>query len=239
MQHKTLLILTLAGVCPLALSVQPTLTAQQLERAMREGAAMNTPSSGYNLRDYLLREYNSGVSLTPRAGEVDAVTVATPYERVRYHSYLESLQQSPMNVAKAREVLRQYQGRVTFVVFAHSPFTVDAETEQFMQAYGSTSTRGERGETRTRSFLDRYKPATLSLGGRTYTARPVADGPYTDIFSILGSRPESRYLGLLSYSFDLSRLGTRESIGGRGVLRFRDSQGQTEYRLEVDLAKYF
>lgn len=223
----------------LALAVQPNLTPQELQRAIRDGTAMNTPSNGYILKDYLLKEYNSGISLTPGAGEVDAVVVATPYERVRYYSYLEALQQRPMTPAKARSVLAQYRGKVTFVVFAHSPYTVDAEVEQFQRAYGNSSIKDEEGKTRQRSFLDNYKTATLQVGSKTYTARPSIDGPYTDIFSIQGSRPESRYLGLISYSFDLSRLAVGGKIGGKGVLRFKDSLGKTQYTLDVDLSRYF
>jgi hypothetical protein len=231
-------ILLLWGLS-LAFAVQLDLSPQDLQRAIREGMAMNTPTNGYLLKDYLLKEYNSGVSLKPGAGEVDAVVVATPYERVRYTSYLEALQQRPMTTAKARAVLGQYRGKVTFVIFAHSPYTVDAEVEQFLQAYGSTSIEDAKGHTRQRSFLDNYKSATLEVGGKTYTARPSVDGPYTDIFSIQGSRPESRYLGLISYSFDLGRQATGGRLGAKGILRFKDSLGKTEYVLDVDLSRYF
>ena len=228
MRHKTFMakgILLLWGLS-LALAVQPTLTPQEVQRAIAEGTAMNTPSNGYILKDYLLKEYNSGVSLTPGAGEVDAITVATPYERLRYSSYLEALQQRPMTVAKAQPILRQYRNKVTFVVFTHSPYTVDAENEQFLQAYGNTSIKDASGKTRQRSYLDQYKTATLELGGKSYTARPGVEGPYTDIFSIQGSRPESRYLGLINYGFDLSRLAASGKITGRGGAALQGQPGQ-------------
>lgn len=231
-------ILLLWGLS-LAFAVQLDLSPQDLQRAIREGTAMNTPSNGYILKDYLLKEYNSGVSLKPGAGEVDAVVVATPYERIRYTSYLEALQQRPMTIAKARAVLGQYRGKVTFVIFAHSPYTVDAEVEQFRQAYGNTSIKDAKGHTRQRSFLDNYKSATLEVGDKTYTARPSVDGPYTDIFSIQGSRPESRYLGLISYSFDLGHQADGGRLGAKGILRFKDSLGRTEYALDVELSRYF
>lgn len=231
------LVLLLLG--PLAFAVQLNLSPAEVQRAIREGTAMNTPTNGYILRDYLLKEYNSGVSLKVGAGEVDAVTVATPYERLRYHSYLEALQQLPMNRAKTNAVLSQYQNQVTFVVFAHSPYTVDAETEQYRLAYGGNQIKESDGRVRQRSFLDQYQPATLALGGKTYRAKPSLDGPYTDIFSIQGSRPESRYLGLISYSFDLGALAAGGKLNQKGTLSFKDSRGQNTYRLEVDLGRYF
>ena len=228
----------LLGCGCMALAVQPTLSGQQVQRAIQEGTRMNTPSTGYMLGNYLLKEYNSGVSLTPGASEVDAVAVATPFERLRYYSYLEALQERTMTLPRARNILGQYQNKVGFVIFAHSPYTVDAETELFKQAYGSSSIN-ENGKVRQRSFLDQYGPATLIIAGKTYTARPVVDGPYTDIFSIQGSRPESHYLGLVNYSFDLSPLIKDGKISGKGILRFKDSTGKTEYRLDVDLGKYY
>ncbi|PZA07575.1 hypothetical protein DNA98_08140 [Meiothermus sp. Pnk-1] len=200
---------------------------------------MNTPRNGYIISDYLLKEYNDGVSLKPGAGEVDAIIVATPYERVRYFGYLESLQRKPITDAALNAVIERYKNKLTFVIFTHSPYTVDQEVEQWTKAYGSNKITDEEGETRQRSYLDEYQEATLELGGKTYIAKPDVDGPYTDIFSIQGSRPQSRFLGLISYSFDLSELAANGKISGVGKLSFKDSQGKTTYSETIDLGKYF
>ena len=240
MPKCTLLVLTALGLSlgP-ALAFQPVLSTEEVQKALKEGSAMNTPRNGYILSDYLLKEYNDGLSLKPGDGEVDAIIVATPYERVRYFGYLESIQRKPVTDAALNAVVDRYKNKLTFVVFTHSPYTVDQEVEQWTKAYGSGKITDEEGHTRQRSYLDEYKEATLEVGGKTYTAKPSVDGPYTDIFSIQGSRPQSRFLGLIHYSFDLSDLAVSGKVSGTGRLSFKDSQGKTVYSETVDLGKYF
>ncbi|WP_276957686.1 hypothetical protein [Allomeiothermus silvanus] len=240
MPKRTLLVLTALGLSlgP-ALALQPVLTTEEIQRALKEGSAMNTPRNGYILGDYLLKEYNDGISLKPGDGEVDAIIVATPYERVRYFGYLESIQRKLVTETALNAVVERYKNKLTFVIFTHSPYTVDQEVEQWTKAYGSSKITDEEGKTRQRSYLDQYQEATLEVGGKTYTAKPSVDGPYTDIFSIQGSRPQSRFLGLISYSFDLSDLAANAKISEVGKFSFKDSQGQTTYSETVDLGKYF
>lgn len=240
MRKRTVLVLTALGLslAP-GLAFQAALTVEEVRKALDEGRAMNTPRNGYILSDYLLKEYNDGVSLKPGDGEVDAIIVATPYERVRYFGYLEALQRRPVTEAALNAVVERYRNKITFVVFTHSPYTVDQEVEQWVRAYGNARVQDEEGGTRQRSYLDEYKEATLEVGGKTYTAKPHVDGPYTDIFSVQGSRPQSRFLGLISYSFDLSELVRDGKVAGGGTLRFADSQGKAVYTEAVDLGKYF
>ena len=101
--------------------------------------------------------------------------------------------------------------------------------------HGSRPTiKGEATETKGRehSYLDLYQPATLTVAGKTLTAKPEIDGPYGDQFTLPAGTPQFRYLGVVHYTFDLTGLPTSGSV----TLNFKDSGGKA-YTQKADLSQ--
>lgn len=195
---------------------EPVLSAADTQRAIEVGTEMVSPNSGYRVQDYLLHEYIEDVRLRPNDPEVNAITLSTPFEALRYSAYVAKYQRKELSNEKAEQVTSETAHTLTANVYAHSPFTVEEELEQFLQAYEDDA-QGE--DAQQQSFMDFYSDATLMIGNQTLTAKKVIDGPYQDQFSPFSGTPEFRFLGVVRYTFDLSGVATR---GKQGILRFKD-----------------
>ena len=195
---------------------EPVLSAAEVERAIQVGTEMVSPSSGYRVQDYLLHEYVEGVRLRPDDPEVNAITLSTPFEALRYNAYVAKYQRKALSPEEVREITAETAHTLTANVYAHSPFSVEEELEQFLQAY-EDETEGDDAE--QQSFLDFYSDATLEIGDQTLTAQKAVNGPYQDQFSPFGGTPEFRFLGVVRYTFDLSGVDTK---GKEGTLTFTD-----------------
>ncbi|WP_027483516.1 hypothetical protein [Deinococcus pimensis] len=224
---------TLLGTASTSRGVQAVLSDAQIRQAMEAGRAMVSPQNGYLYPPYVLKEYTSGLRIDPNTPIVDAVTVGTPFERVRYDSYLVAYQRKPVQFATAQQVARANANRLTFVLYTHSPYSVEQELEAWQQAY----VQHAPGEAKVqRTYLDDFKPATLTVNGQTFTSRVRINGPFQDAFSIKG-KPEFRYLGVIFHEFDLTPLVRAGQLTGMADLRFKDATGRT-YAERVDLARY-
>lgn len=230
--RHALLATALLAAAGRGVGVDVQLSPAEIQQAVRAGTAMVSPRNGYIARPYVLHEYNTGIRIKPNSPLIDALTVATPYERVRYYSYLEAYQGNKVSLSGARKVAQQNANHLTVLAFAHSPVSVQAELEAWQQVY----VKHEGQQPVQRTFLDDFKPATLSLGGRTLTSRIVIEGPYQDAFSTEGN-PEFRYLGVVHFEFDLSPLAHGGQVEGVGVLRFKDPKGRA-YVERINLAQY-
>ena len=231
MNRLALASLILLGAWSTPAAVTLTLSAAQVEQARAAGAAMNVTDAGYQLGTYLLRQFNADVILRPDSPEVDGVVLSTPFEKVQYEAYLSHLEAQPLSAAQATALARQVSNTLSFRVYTHSPFAVDEEGEQWQLAYRTTPVTPPTQ--RERSYLDFFRPATLQVGTRTFTATPVIDGPYVDNFTLPSGRATFRNLGVVTYAFRGANLPTT----GQFTLAFQDSQGKA-YRVTGDLARY-
>ncbi|MFC4640332.1 hypothetical protein [Deinococcus hohokamensis] len=226
--RRVALSLTLLTLSSLALAVVPSLTAAQVQAAKREGEAMNTRESGYIVGKYLVKAYNDDLILKPGSPEVDGVVLSTPYERLRYEAYLAHLENKPLSDAQAMTLARSYAGKLMFRLYSHSPYAVEDELEQWQQAY--LTDKIAVNPEREKSYLDFYKTATLTVAGKTYTAKPVVDGPYRDNFVLPSGESDFRNLGVVFYTFNIPALPRT----GTATLTFTDSRGKA-YRIQSNL----
>ena len=131
-------VLLLALACAsggVASGMDAVLNPSQLRQAVHAGSSMVGPTNGYVADPYVLHEYTNGIRIDPTSPLVDALTIGTPYERVRYYSYLEAYQRKPVIQANARKVEQQNANRLTIIAFTHSPVSVDEELEAWQQTY--------------------------------------------------------------------------------------------------------
>ncbi|MER3483404.1 MAG: hypothetical protein C4332_09930 [Meiothermus sp.] len=215
------LFLALTGLAfgGLGLCFSPVLSSSEVQQALEGGQAMVKPNQGYSWKGYVLKEYSNGLDLELTSPEVDAVVVGTPFERVRYQSYLAAYAKTPLSEAQAQNYARQYRNRLEFIVFAHSPSADPKEGD----------------------FLKRFGPARLVVQGYG-PLRPTQTerfGPAQDFYNIRGKGNEFRFLGYVSYIFDLNALARKgmDLKALKGTLTFSDSTGKS-YRLRVSLTGY-
>ena len=216
-----------------ALGMNAVLSSAELRQAMHAGSSMVSPTNGYMANPYVLHEYTNGIRIDPTSPLVDALTIGTPYERVRYYSYLEAYQKKPVLQAGAKKIEQQNANRLTIIAFTHSPVSVDAELEAWQQTY---VTHDNKSKPVQRTYLDDFKPATLTLDGKNVTSTITIQGPFQDAFSVKGS-PEFRYLGVIYYQFDLSAFAKAGRITGVAQLQFKDPKGRS-YTQQIDLSRY-
>ena len=201
-----------------AVAFTPVLTQQDVQAAVGSGEKMLSPKHGYIVKDYVLFDVPDPLVITPDEGEVEAVVVGTPFERLQYASYLSHYQGPSLTTAKARQKARTLNNTVHFVAFAHAP----------------------SGDEKDRDFLSKFAPATLTTGGDTLSAANVDTfGPAKDFYTVQGKRTEFLWLGYVDYTFDLAPLATQgvDISTLEGTLKFTDSSGRA-YSFEVDLSRY-
>lgn len=203
-----------------ATAIIPTLNVSQINQAVSEANSMSTVESGYVVGNYLIKAYNQDVFLPANSPEIDGVILSSPYERLRYEAYLAHLEKNPLTPEQAAAFAQQGNGKITFRVYSHSPFPVEDEEEQWQLAYRSDRINDDKD--RANSYLDFFKTATLKIGNRTYTAKPVIDGPYRDSFTLASGEAETRNLGVVFYTFTIPNMPT----SGAFTLNFKDSQGK-------------
>ncbi len=226
---RSLLLLALLGAGG-ALAYSPVLSPAQVTLAAQQGAAMVRPDGGYLWGPYLLLSNSEGIRLSANDKEVDGIALGTPFERLQYESYLSTYEQKPLTPEQASAYARTQDHKLTFLVYTHSLKSVEEEEEQYKQAYDPKA--GTAKQTRERSYLDEYKTATLQLGGRTLTASPQVDGPYRDEFNLANGDFDFRFLGVISYTFNVPSTVTAQ----KATLHFKDSTGKT-WSQAVDLTK--
>ena len=228
--NRATMLLTLLGAS-LALAYSPVLSQAQVTQATQQGAAMVRPDGGYQWGPYLLLSSNTnGIRLAKNDTEVDGIALGTPFERLRYESYLSTYEQKPLTSTQAGAFARTQDHKLTFLIYTHSLKSVDEEEEEFQQAYNPKA--GTEKPAREASYLDKYQRATLQIGGRTLSASPQVDGPYRDEFNLANGDFDFRFLGVIAYTFTIPRAVNAQ----QATMRFKDTTGRA-YKQTVDLTK--
>jgi hypothetical protein len=194
-----------------ALAYVPSLSAQQIRSAYDEGQQLaRDRDSGYPLRAYTLYAVKDTLKLEPQNGAVDAVTIATPYERTRYESFLSFLGEDTITPQQAFQRAGLPPYTVAFIVFAHG---MDAGDQ---------------------TFLKRFSTARLKLGAQSL--RPTAT---TQSGTSISQYPRTvgetgiRFGGTVTYRFEVPRT----EVADTGTLSFTDASGRA-FNLPVNLAQY-
>lgn len=208
-----LVTLALAVACPQpSFGFAPVLNRTQIAAAVHSGATLFRQGRGYQAPHHVLFAEQNTLHIRKGEGPVEAILVGTPYERLKYASYLAAFQGRPMGLRSAQTIARQNANVLQFVVFAHG------------------------NGPRDRDFLRRISSGRLQLGRSVLrpSSAPVMFGPALDFYQIDGVGREFRWLGSVTFRFDLSRLPPE---GTSGIFSFTDSQGSLRsYR--VDLTRY-
>ena len=224
---RAITLLALAGALAstgIALAFSPTLDSSQIQNAVKAGHTMVSPKNGYSWKDHLIKQFDNGIDLTPAQAkaEVDAVVVATPYERVRYNSYLDTYQGTPLSQKDAQKLASAHADTVQFIVFAHSA----------------------TGTVKNQTFLSKFGTATFEVtgGGKLKPSKTGHSTTTRDFYDIgTGTTKSATYLwlGYVSYTFDLKPLKSQgiDISKLKGTLTFTNSQGKT-FSVAVDLGKY-
>ena len=215
---KQVAILSFVLLLGLITAFTPELSQKDIRAAVDSGNKMISPKHGYIVKDYVLFDVPDPLVITPDEGEVEAVIVGTPFERLQYSSYLTRYQGSDLTQAKAQQQARMLSNTVHFVAFAHAP----------------------SGEEKDRNFLAKFSKATLTTGGDTLSAASVDTfGPAKDFYTVQGKQTEFLWLGYVDYTFNLAPLAAQgvNLSQLQGTLKFSDSSGKA-YSFKVDLSNY-
>ena len=214
----SLLVLGVALFVNVAAAFDPHLPPGEVQRAVAAGKQMATPSSGYKVQNWVLFDVKDPFTIGPNQGTVEAVIVGTPFERLRYASYLAAFQGTPLKPKEAQQEAAALDNTVSFIVFAHAPGTGD----------------------QYRSFLESFHAARLNFGGangqKLKPAQAKITGPAQDFYNVPGKAAEFRYLGNVAFKFDLGSLG-RQAGMAKATFSFTDSTGRN-YRFPVELGQY-
>jgi hypothetical protein len=197
-------------------------SAEQATAAAAQGMQQaNSASHGYIVKPYVLYEVPDPLTLTPGAGEVEAVILGTPVERITYSGYLATLQGEKMPEARVRSLARSLSGTVSFIVFAHAPSAGPSD----------------------KSFLERFTDVALSIDiPEAVSFAPVEQtifGPAKDFYNVPPRNREQRWLGTVTWRFSLQPLIDRgiDVARATGTLSFTDGTGK-QYTVPFDLSRY-
>ncbi|THF86562.1 hypothetical protein E7T09_10675 [Deinococcus sp. KSM4-11] len=207
--HTAALLAVLTG--SQAMAYLPTLTDAQLQEAYAQAQRLaQTTDSGYPVRPYTLYAVEDTLKLEAKNGAVDAVVIATPFERTRYQTFLHKIGDDPITAQQAREQADLPDHQVAFIVFAHG-LRLDDQT-----------------------FQKNISRPRLTLGGRTLqpTATALSDVSLSQYPRTVGELG-LRYIGTVTYRYVVP-----DSLNAaKGTLSFTDSSGKA-YSMAVDLTKY-
>ncbi len=217
--HRAVLAVVVAA--PMVFLVQPAsgfepvLSPIERQAAIDAGKSDALAHSGYSVRSYTVYAVPDALAITPGEGAIDAVVVGTPFERVKYASYVAHFQgQAP----SSKDVdVAATPNEIEFVVFAHSSGKLDA------------------------AFLSHFTSVSLSIPGRAPLA-PIARstfGPTVDFYNVVGRGRDERWLGYDTFEFDLRSLKSQGADIARlaGTFVIVDPSGH-KYSLPFNLSKY-
>ncbi len=212
---SVLLAIALLLTAARALAIDLQLGPDAIQEAADAGKQEVSRQHGYRAGAYVLWDDDDPLTIEPGEGQVEAVLVGTPFERLRYRSYLQNYQGKPFGPREARQAAQGLEDTVTFVVFAH--------------AQGATQ--------EDRDFLQQFSDATLAIEEGPTLAPAEVDtfGPSQDFYTVAGKAAEFRYLGSLSIRFDLS--GVEGASAAMGTFSFTTPHGEAR-SFEVDFSRY-
>ncbi len=207
-----LLALALTGAGSRAAALTPVLSTNEITEAVAAGAALAKAGHGYPMSQYKLFAVKDTLSILPGQGALDAIVVATPYERLRYESYLNGYQHKAMSAHDIAGNLKGHAHSVEFIMFVHS---ADSEKRDFLGHIGAANVVLANGKTLGAPVYDRF-------------------GPTLDFYNVVGRGRELRWIGYVGARFAL----TGADAGGmHGTLSFSDDEGK-RYHFPFDLSRY-
>jgi hypothetical protein len=206
----------LACVPQCALAFTPVLSRSQIAAATFDGQRMEKNQRGYQAPQNIL--FAAPDTLRIRAGQspIDAIIVGTPYERLRYASYLRAFQGQPPSMRSAESTAAQDANILQMVLFVHSSSALD------------------------RDFLRRYSSGVLQLDHHVVKAeRMQTFGPALDYYDVDGAGREFRFVGSVTFRFDLSgmRASGVDIATATGTFSFSDAHGVTRH-YPIALSRY-
>ena len=184
----------------------------QIAEAAGLGARLATPYRGYPADGYLLYAVADALALKPDDGCVDAVQVATPFERTRHAAFLAALQGRTIAPEAARRAADLPDNSLEIIVFSHG---TTADDEDFLHRFGAPTLTFE---------ADRRAP-------------PVSTTPspaFPDSYPHADAIEKRRYVGTVAFRFALDQIAASSS---QGVVSFSDACGKA-FRLPLDLNRY-
>lgn len=194
-----------------ALAYVPSPTAAQLQDAATQAERLaQSADSGYPVRPYTLYAVEDTLRLVAANGDVDAVTIATPFERTRYQVFLHRIGDDPITATQARAQANLPDHQVAFIVFAHGASPED------------------------QTFLKGISAVRFTLGGRTLSpvSREQSDVSLSQYPRTVGEIG-LRYIGTVTTRYVIPA-GLEAATG---TLTFTDATGKT-FNLPVKLSQY-
>lgn len=221
MKTATALLISIFAVAAMSpqqsLGFAPVLTRTQISAAMLSGVTLFRNGRGYQAPRYVLFAEQNTLHIRRGEGPIEAILVGTPFERLEYASYLATFQGERVALPWGQAMARRNDNVLQFIVFAHGDTAHD------------------------RKFLQRISNGRLQLDSHVLTPAnaPEVFGPALDFYQIDGAGRQFRWLGSVTFRFDLSRLIASGAYLNKasGTFSFTDSDG-SERRYHVDLARY-
>jgi hypothetical protein len=200
------------GALP-APAVELTLAPDEITAAVGEGGAMAARGEGYVIGTYLLFSVDDALHIAEDDQTIEAVVVATPYERLRFQAYLLAHEGRPAP-GQGDQFLARDRGVLEIVVYAHSRGPGDRE---FMQHFGA---------------------GALASAGTTRDAVQVTStDPVIDSYYLSNGTVVKRWLGQVTYRFDLRNDPALAAATAPATLSFLDDRGAVR-RYTLTLAGY-
>lgn len=197
-----------------ALALTPKLTASQSARAVADGAALATAGQGYPMSQYRLWAAQDTLSIAPGQGALDALVIATPFERLRYESYLNGYQHKRIRPATSGST------------FGPTPIRWNSSCSCTVQAASSATSLTTSGT----------PPSHWPAAGRCWLRSTTGLDRRWISTTSRGAAERLRWIGYVGARFDLRHVSaTARTL--RGTLSFVDDEGK-HYRFPFDLSRY-
>jgi hypothetical protein len=194
-------------------AVELALSPAEIAAAVGEGGAMVARGEGYTIGTYLLFGLDDALHIKDNDQTIEAVVVATPYERLRYEAYLLAHEGRPAP-GNGDKFLAGDRGLLDIVVYAHSRGPDDRE---FMQHFGD---------------------GVLASSGTTRVAvQMTSTDPVVDSYYLANGTVVKRWLGQVTYRFDLRDDSALAVTTAPATFSFLDDRGAI-HRYPLTLAGY-
>lgn len=194
-----------------AWAAESPVSAASAQAAFSQGVTLGQKTNqAYPLAPNAVYHTADTLRLEAANGDVDAVVIGTPWERIRYQGYLATIGGEKISVAEARTRARLPDGSVAVLIFAHGARPDDQE------------------------FISGFRGVSLKLAGRTVLPTEsrrsgTSSSQYPDTLGEIGIR----FTGTVTYIFKLAPA----QLKGSGTLHFTDPSGKV-FNLPVNLALY-
>jgi hypothetical protein len=186
-------------------AIDLTPSPARVATATADGATMERGGDGYTIAPYLLFGVDDALHITDDDAIVEAVTLGTPYERLRFAAYLRSHQGLSFDAQDANEEAAADDGRIALIVSVHSRTERDRD---FMTHFGAGVLVGPDG--------------TTLAATNVRVSAPVIDAYYRLDGTVL-----HRWLGQVTYVFDLRTNATWATASALIAFAFTDDRGAT------------